>query len=478
MQRSKILWTFGITSVALLMCVLDNLVVTTALPVIRHDLHATLGQLEWTVNAYTLTYAVFLLSGAALGDRFGRRRMFIIGIALFTGASAASALAPSAGALIAARAVQGLGGAIITPLSLTILSDAVGPENRGMAVGGWSAVAGVAAAAGPVLGGAVIDGISWHWIFWINVPVGLALLPAAAVKLRESYGERAPLDLRGLVLVSLGLLGVVWGVINATKYGWGDSRIVAALTVGGLLVIGFVAWERIAPAPMMPLRLFRSRAFSSANAASLLMYFGTFGSVFLLVQFLQVAQGHSPLSAGLRCLPWTLAPMFIAPVVGMLADRHGGGRFMVAGMALQAVGLAWLALVITATVPLVTMFGALLLCGIGNGFFYAPVANVVLGTVSLPDEGKASGINNMMRELGGVLGIAVLASVFAAHGSMASPTDYVDGLLPALWLGAAALAVAAFVALGIGRGPVAHPQHQPARSAPEIAPEPALALAE
>jgi EmrB/QacA subfamily drug resistance transporter len=477
MQRSKVIWTFAITSVALLMCVLDNLVVTTALPVIRHDLHATLTQLEWTVNAYTLTYAVLLLSGAALGDRFGRRRIFILGLALFTAASAAAALAPDAGTLIAARAVQGVGGAIITPLSLTILSDAVGVQKRGVALGAWSAVAGVAVAAGPVLGGAVIDGISWHWIFWLNVPLGLALLPAAARNLRESRGERAPLDLRGLALVSAGLLGLVWSVINADKYGWGDARIVAGLGAGAALLTAFLAYERRAAAPMVPLRLFRNRAFAAANGASLLMYFGSFGAVFLLTQFLQVAQGHSPLQAGLRCLPWTLAPMFVAPVVGALSDRHGGGRFMAAGLALQAVGFVWLALAITATVPFMSLFGGLLACGIGNGFFYAPVANVVLGTVSPQDEGKASGINNALRELGGVFGIAVLASVFAANGSMATPHAYVDGLLPAVWLGTAAVALAALVALAIGRGPVAHHTHPAeAHGAADASLQPALAL--
>jgi EmrB/QacA subfamily drug resistance transporter len=452
MHRRQVIWTFAICSLALFMVVLDNLVVTTALPVIRHDLGATLQQLEWTVNAYTLTYAVLLLSGAAMGDRFGRKKLFIAGLALFTAASAGSALAPSAGALIAARAVQGVGGAIITPLSLTILSDAVGIKNRGMALGAWSAVAGVAVAAGPVIGGAVVDGISWHWIFWINVPVGIALLPAALFYLRESHGEKAPLDLPGLALVSVGLLGIVWALVNGNSDGWGSAKIVVPLAAGAALVLGFIGWEKVSKAPMVPLRLFRNRPFAAANGAALLMYFGSFGAVFLLVQFLQIAQGYSPLQAGLRCLPWTLAPMFIAPVVGAMSDKYGGGRFMVVGLVLQAIGMAWLALVITATVPFTTLFGGLLLSGIGNGFFYAPVANVVLGAVSPQDEGKASGVNNGLRELGGVFGIAVLASVFAHDGGFGSPHAYVNGLIPAVWLGTAAVAAAAVVAIAIGKG--------------------------
>jgi EmrB/QacA subfamily drug resistance transporter len=468
MHRRTVIWTFVISSLGLLMVVLDNLVVTTALPVIHRDLGASLEQLEWTVNAYTLPYAVLLLSGAALGDRFGRRRVFTIGLALFTGASALAALAPDVGTLIAARAIQGVGGAIVTPLSLTILADAVGAEKRGMALGAWSAVGGVAVAAGPVIGGAVVEGLSWHWIFWINVPVGLALIPLAHTKLRESHGSRLRLDLPGLGLISLGLLALVWGVIHGHEDGWTSLGILSALGAGAGLVVAFLIWEARAKAPMVPLALFKNRPFAAANVASLLMYFGSFGAVFLLVQFLQTAQGYTPLQAGLRCLPWTLAPMFVAPVVGALSDKHGGGRYMATGLTLQALGLGWLALSLSVGAPFTALLGGLLVSGIGNGFFFAPVANVVLGAVRPEDEGKASGVNNALRELGGVFGIAVLASLFAHYGSMASPQRYVDGLLPAVWAGTGVIAVAALIALAIGRGETRYHAH---------APEPALAAA-
>ncbi len=324
MQAPRTLWTFVITSLALFMVVLDNLVVSTALPVIRTDLGASLEELEWTVNAYTLTFAVLLLTGAALGDRFGRRRMFVIGISLFTAASAAAALAPSMNALIAARAIQGIGAAIVTPLTLTILSDAFPKEKRGLALGAWSGIAGLAVASGPLVGGAVVDGISWQWIFWLNVPIGVVLAPLALVFLRETRGPANTLDLPGLALASAGLFGLVWGLVNGNGDGWTSPQIVTALTLGAILMVGFVAWELRARAPMLPMRFFRDRAFAAANGASLFMYFGMFGSIFLLTQFLQTVQGHSPLGAGLRVLPWTAMPMIVAPIAGALSDRIGG----------------------------------------------------------------------------------------------------------------------------------------------------------
>jgi EmrB/QacA subfamily drug resistance transporter len=449
--RTQTIWTFVVTSLGLFMVVLDNLVVSTALPVIRVDLGASIQQLEWTVNAYTLTFAVLLLTGAALGDRFGRRLLFVIGLAIFTAASAGAALAPSADWLIAARAVQGIGGAIVTPLTLTILSEAVPRERRGLALGAWSGVAGLAVAAGPLVGGAVVEGMSWQWIFWLNVPIGLLLLPLAHRQLRESKGPAGGLDLVGLGLVSGGLLGVVWGLVNGNADGWTSGPIVAALVGGALLLAAFVAWESRAPRPMVPLRLFRDRAFSAANGASLLMYFGMFGSIFLLAQFLQTAQGHSPLGAGLRTLPWTAMPMVVAPIAGALSDRIGGRPLMASGLALQAIALGWLALVSEPSVPYTELVGAFVLGGIGMGLFFAPVANVVLSSVRRDEEGKASGVNNAIREVGGVFGVAVLASVFSSYGGYASPETFTDGLVPAVWVGAGVLAVGALISLAIPR---------------------------
>jgi EmrB/QacA subfamily drug resistance transporter len=463
MERPRTLWTFVITSVALFMVVLDNLVVSTALPVIRTDLNASLEELEWTVNAYTLTFAVLLLTGAALGDRFGRRRVFVAGLTLFTVASAAAALAPTADALIFARAIQGIGGAIVTPLTLTILSDAFPRERRGVAIGAWSGIAGLAVASGPLVGGAVVDGISWQWIFWLNVPIGILLAPLALRYLRETHGPDSALDLRGLALASGGLLGLVWGLIHGNGDGWTSPQIVGSLAVGAILTVGFVLWELRAPAPMLPMGFFRDRAFAAANGASLFMYFGMFGSIFLLVQFLQTVQGHSPIGAGLRVLPWTAMPMIVAPIAGALSDRIGGRPLMAGGLALQAIGLGWLAEVSTPTVPYTELVIPFILSGTGMALFFAPVANVVLSSVRPDQEGKASGANNAIREVGGVFGVAVLASVFASYGGYGTPQTFVDGLGPALWIGAIVVGVGAVISLAIPRR--LRRQEQPAEEA-------------
>ena len=341
-MNPKLLWTFAITSTALFMTTLDNLVVTTALPVIRRDLHAGLSGLEWTVNAYTLTFAVLLLTGAALGDRLGRRRVFAIGVGTFTAASAAAALAPSIAVLDIARAVQGLGGALVMPLTLTILSAAVPAEKRGLALGAWGGISGLAVAFGPLVGGAVVSGISWHWIFWLNVPFGLLLIPLALSRLDETYGPAQRLDLGGLVLASSGLFGIVWGLVRGNAVGWGSAQIVGSLVLGLAVLAAFVAWEIRTPDPMLPMRFFRNRTFSLANLASLFMSFGMFGSIFLLAQFFQTVQGYSPLGSGLRILPWTAMPIFVAPIAGALSDRIGGQRLMTVGLVLQSTGLVWI----------------------------------------------------------------------------------------------------------------------------------------
>jgi EmrB/QacA subfamily drug resistance transporter len=450
-SRTRTLWTFAITSAALFMVVLDNLVVTTALPTIQRSLGASIQELEWTVNAYTLTFAVLLLTGAALGDRFGRRRMFVIGLAVFTASSAAAALAPDVNWLIAARAAQGFGGAMVLPLTLTLLSDAVPVERRGLALGFWSAISGLGVAIGPLVGGAVVEGISWQWIFWLNVPIGLAVLPFAATRLRESHGPDRSLDIPGLALVSGGLFGIVWGLVRGNSLGWTDPQILAALGAGAVLVASFVAWELRTSAPMLPMRFFRSRAFAASNAASLLMYFGMFGSIFLLTQYLQLVHGYSPLRAGVATLPWTAMPMLIAPIAGAYVDRIGGRPLMATGMALQAGALAWLAMITSTSTPYLEMVIPFMMAGVGMALYFAPSAHVVLGSVSRRDEGKASGAANAIRELGGVFGVAVLGTIFSTRGGYGAPQHFVDGLVPAVAVGAAVVAVGAGIALAIPR---------------------------
>ncbi|MFB8082022.1 MFS transporter [Streptomyces sp. NPDC056013] len=446
-RRGSTAWALVITSAAGFMAALDNLVVTTALPSIREDLGGALHDLEWTVSAYTLTFAVLLMLGAALGDRFGRRRLFIVGLTVFTGASAAAALAPGIDALIAARALQGVGAAIMMPLTLTLLTAAVPAAKRGTAFGIWGAVQGLAVASGPLIGGVLTEHLSWQWIFWLNVPLGLALLPLARLRLAESYGTGARLDITGTLLASGGLFGIVYALIRGPIDGWTSATVLTGLIAGTALIGGFIRHGIRAKAPMLPMRLFRNRAFSGINAASLLMFLGMFGSIFLLSQYMQGVLGYSPTEAGLRMLPWTGMPMIVAPLAGALSDRVGGRPVVAAGLTLQAIGLAWFALVLTPDASYTAQLPALVVSGVGMALYFAPAANLVMSSVRPSEQGIASGANNALREVGGALGVAVMASIFAAQGGYASGQDFVDGLLPALWVGAGAVALGAVAVL-------------------------------
>ena len=436
-------WTLVLAGLAAFMTALDTLVVTTALPVLRVDLHSSLSGLEWTVNSYNLAFACLLLTGAALGDRFGRKRMFAIGVFAFTVASAASALSPSVDALVISRAFQGAGAAIVTPLTLTLISEAFPADKRGAAIGLWGGIAGLAVAAGPAVGGAVVSGIDWHWIFWLNVPIGLALIPAALTKLTESYGPRPQLDLRGLMLAAGGALGLTYGLVRANSVGWTSGEVLSALVAGVVLLVAFVAWERRAAHPMVPPGLFGSRTFAAANAVSFFMYAGLFGALFLMSQLLQTALGYSPLEAGLRLLPWTFPPMIIAPIAGALADRYGNRPFMVLGLGMQAAGLGWVATLATTGMSYLPLGIAFTIAGIGTSFCFPTVANAVMSGVPLTEAGVASGTNSAIRELGGVAGVAILASVFVHEGGYTSPHAFIQGFTPAVWV------AVAFSALGV-----------------------------
>jgi EmrB/QacA subfamily drug resistance transporter len=445
-SRNRI-WTLLIVSVGLFMVVLDNLIVSVALPSIHRDLGASMQSLEWTVNAYVLSYAVLLLTGAALGDRFGRKRMFIFGIILFTAASAGSALAPNMGILIATRALQGVGAAIVTPLTLTLLADSFPADNRGLALGVWSGISGIAVALGPLVGGAVIQLSSWHWIFWINVPVGLVLIPTASRLLHESYGSERSFDLLGLALASTGLFGLVFGLIRAQTLGWSAPEVIASLAAGVVLVIAFVIQELRTPDPMLPMSFFKRRAFAVTNVVSLSMYFGMFGSIFFMSQYLQNVLGNTPLEAGLKLLVWTGSIMVVSPLAGYFSERLGSRMFMVGGLTLQAIALGWLATEASVDQSYTSMIIPFIFGGAGMALVFAPAASAVLASVRTDQAGQASGATNAIRELGGVLGISVLSTVFSNHGSYASPQDFVNGLQPTMWVGVAVLAAGALIAL-------------------------------
>jgi len=464
----KAFWTYLVSGVAVFMVSMDNLIVTNALPVIRTELGTGLEGLEWTVNAYTLTFAVFLLTGAALGDRFGRRRMLGIGLLVFTAASAAAALAPDIETLIAARAVQGLGGAMVMPLTLTLLASVTAPEKRGVALGIWGAMAGLGVALGPVIGGAITEGASWQWIFWINVPVGILLLPVVAL-VRESTGGAGKLDPIGVLLATAGLFGVTFGLVRGNGHGWTSPQVLTALIAGGVLVVAFVAWQARARNPMVPLELFRDRGFSVVNGVALVMAFGMFGSVFLGAQYMQTVLGYSPLEAGVRTLPWTAVPAVAAPIAGLLMDRVGARRIVAVALALQAIGIGWLAAQSTVDATYPSLVPPFVIAGLGMGLFFAPMARLTLGFAPRHLEGVASGTSNALRQLGTVLGVAVLGSIFSAYGGFGTAASFVDGLTPAMWVGAIVLAFGAGLVL-------LAPRHITA-PAPQSTVEPELATA-
>jgi EmrB/QacA subfamily drug resistance transporter len=430
--KSSRTWVVVLTAVGSLMAALDTLVVAAALTTIRADLGASIEELEWTVNAYNLSFAVLLMTGAALGDRYGRRNFYAIGLGLFAGASALCAVAPDVGWLIAARAIQGAGAALLMPLGLTLLSAAFPPERRGTAIGIFSAITGLSVASGPFIGGAVVEGLAWEWIFWVNVPIGAVAIPLVLTRIRESFGPNTALDIPGLALVTGGALGIVWGLVRANSAGWGSPEVMASLLAGALLAGAFVAWELRAREPMLPMSFFRSRAFSAGNTAIFFTFASLFGVVFFSAQVLQTGLGYGPLDAGLRLIPWTATFMTVAPIAGTLADRFGERPFMVGGLTLQAIGMGWMALAATPEFTYTEFLIPAVVAGIGISMAIPAAQNSVVGSVSLESIGKAAGTNSMMRELGGVFGIALAVAVFAAAGSYASPEAFLDGFAPAM----------------------------------------------
>jgi EmrB/QacA subfamily drug resistance transporter len=442
-------WALGLCSIASFVVILDMLVVATALSTIRRDLGASLADLEWTVNAYTLSFAVLLLTGAALGDRYGRRRMFAVGLGLFSVASAACALAPSTGALIAARTLQGAGAAVLMPLALAMLNTAFPPERRGWALGVWGGVTGLAAAVGPLVGGAVTQGLDWEWIFWVNVPIGLLAIPLVLTRLPESTGARAPLDLPGIALAAAASFGVVWALVRGR---WTTPETLLSLAVGVVALVAFVAVESgRAAAPMLPLRLFRSRHFAAGNAAILLLNAALTGAVFFLAQFFQTAGGDGPFAAGLRLLPLGLVPLLVGPRAGALADRVGERILIVTGTATMAVAMAWIAAVASPGVPYVRTVGPVALAGLGISLAVPAMTRAVISRVAPADMAKASATFSTVRQLGGALGVAVTGAAFASAGGFGSAASFAEGVVPAFAVAAVLAGAATAASLAIPR---------------------------
>ncbi|WP_137873088.1 DHA2 family efflux MFS transporter permease subunit [Rhodococcus sp. Q] len=436
-------------SLPMFMATLDNLVMTSALPVIQADLGASVEQLQWFLNAYTLAFATLMLAAAGLGDRLGRRRVFLWGIGVFAVASIASALSTSAEMLIAARTVQGVGAAAIMPLSLTLLAGAVPEAKRALAIGVWGGVSGLGVALGPVIGGAVVDGFSWQAIFWINVPVAVVAVPLALRALGESRGRSGPLDLPGVALAGVGVFLGVWGIVRGNDDGWTSATVIGSLSVAAIALVAFVIRETRTAHPVMPMHMFRSRNFSAANVIGLTFTLGMMGSVFLLSQYLQIVMGYSPFQAGLRTLPWTAAPMIVAPIAGILAPRVGLRALLVTGLSLQAASLVWMSFVFEASTGYPAMVPALAMAGIGMGMTFAPSATAVLADMPERDHATASSVNSTIREVGVALGIAILTAVFLANGGTLTPTGYTDALQPALLVGAVSVLVALVAAFWI-----------------------------
>ena len=458
---SQRIWTLALTSVAFFMVALDSLVVVTALPSIHRDIGGSISTLEWTVNAFTLTYAAGIITAAALGDRFGRRLIFVAGLAVFTLSSIACALAPTAQLLIAARAVQGLGAAMVMPVSLTILTSAFSARRRGAVVGIWGGIGGLAVAAGPLVGGAITEGVSWHWIFWVNAPIGIATMLLSLVRLPESKGPATRLDLVAAALVGGGAVAVVWGLIRAGDQGWTSPTALATLALGVALLALFVFWEARAAEPMLPVHLFRNRSFAAGNVTAFLMSGTIFSAAFLVAQYMQFGLGYSPLGTGLRILPWTAAPVVIAPAAGLLSDRIGRRPVLVLGMLLQGAGLLWFALLATAGAAYGELVLPLVVAGVGVSMALPIVPTVVVSSVKPHEMGKASGVNSTLQRFGAAFAIAIGAAVFAANGRIGTAASFQAGFRPALAVVASLSLLGAVVALAVGPRAAAEPRAQP-----------------
>ncbi|WP_276358357.1 MFS transporter [Cohnella caldifontis] len=457
----------AVTCAALFMAMLDNLVLGVALPSIQKSFDASLTDLQWFMNAYTLAFSVLLIPFSVMGDRFGRKKTFLLGIAIFTLGSALSGLSESSIQLILSRALQGIGGAAIVPLSLTLVNSAFPEKMRAAALGIWSGISGLGLSVGPLIGGAIVEGAPWQLIFWINVPVGVLAIIGGLFWLKEERGERKPIDPLGIVLLAAGLFGIVYGLENGNDKGWGSALVVSSLAGGAALLLLFGLWERTRKQPFVRFDLFRSRRYAAYILTGFWLNAGIFGAIFLLTLFLQQAQGYSALGAGVRTMAWTGCTMIAAPLAGLMAGKWGSRGILSAGLLMQGAALAGFALLILSEgvrVPFAEQMPLMMLAGAGMGLSFTPLSHGILTSVPDSSSGEASGISNATRELGGVFGIALNGMIFQTGDPIRTPADFGEHLVPALFVSAG------MIALGLGCALFASGRSEKKKSAENLMP--------
>ncbi|QTH43654.1 MFS transporter [Cohnella sp. LGH] len=434
-----------VTCIVLFMAMLDNLVIGVALPSIQSDLNASLSDLEWFMNAYTLAFAVLLIPFSVLGESIGRKKVFLAGVVVFTLGSLLCSLSDSSLALILSRALQGVGGAAVVPLSLTLVNSAFPPEKRAAAIGLWSGISGLGLSVGPLVGGLIMEGAPWQMIFYVNVPIGVLALLFGLKWLGESRGVRKPLDPVGVLLLTSGLFGLIFGLERGNSEGWETPIVVGSLALGLLLLVLFYFWERTRRVPLVRFDLFRSRAYFFYTFAGFWMNAGVFGAIFLLTLFLQQAQGFTPLQAGVREMAWTTMTMIAAPLAGLAISHLGNRNVLMAGLLFQTAALAWFALLIRARgfdFPFIEMLGPMMLAGTGMGLSFTPLSHGLISSAPEEAVGEASGVGNATRELGGVFGIAIGGLIFQSGSAIRSPQDFADHIVPSLGAGSLMMAIA------------------------------------
>jgi EmrB/QacA subfamily drug resistance transporter len=451
--ENKKWWTLAAVSVGLFMIMLDNTVVNVALPSMRRSLHMTLSELEWVVAGYALTFAAFMLTGGKLADYIGRRLIFMVGLAVFTGASLACGLAPNGGFLIGSRVVQGLGGALMNPATLSIITATFPPRERGRAIGIWAGVSGMALAIGPLVGGLLTEHVNWNWIFFINVPVGIVGLLATPLFIDESRdtSHEQRLDLPGLITSAIGLFSLTYAFIEANNYGWGSGRILGAFAVAAVMLAVFLLLERHQRVPMLELALFKNRTFSGANGSMLFVGLAMFGTFFYVSLYMQNVLRYSPVETGASFLPMTLLIILIAPRAGALTDKVGSRWLVGFGMTLLAVMLFYYSQ-LGANESFWAILPGLLIGGVGMGATMTPTTAAAMSAVAVDKAGVGSAVLNSARQVGGSLGIAVMGAIVAAG------SDFLTGFHDALRVGALLCLLGAAVAVVAVRK-IEHPQH-------------------